>query len=174
MADDNISPQHHHQRRGSDHVNPIKAPKWRLEIRLVFPPYLKDDITERPAKSREYTLEVCGKTFKGKTDAKGVLRQALPCLANSGKLTVHGMKDGKKTNFWEFNLVIGDLAPPEDTKGAQARLNNLGLFASTDLNDQSDERFLRAVDRFVTLFGVADPKPDFFPAGPKMKEVHGS
>lgn len=157
----------HHQRRGRDHPNPIRLPSRVLEIRLVFPPHLTGEITERPAKNKAYTLEVGALKLKGTTNDQGILREAIPDNVTSGKLII---------DIWTICLEIGDLAPVDSPKGAKARLNNLGLgvFGSKDLDDTSDHRFWRAVERFMARFGVGkDPAP-IFPASNHIKEVYGS
>lgn len=168
----------HYQKRGKDQLNPIQRSKRELRIRLVFPPYLTQTITERPAKNMEFTLKAGKKRFHGKTDGSGVLHVVLPTAVKSGTLTLHQMVNGNKKDLWTIELVIGPLEPVDSVAsltGIKARLNNLGMFAGVELNDESDNQFWRSIERFTMLFGV--PSPSQFPnlpAGGRIEEIYGS
>lgn len=177
MADETSPGERHLQSRGIDHLNPIQRSKWELQIRLVFPPYLKQDITERPAKNLDYTLQVGTKKLFGTTDANGILRKTLPVQPKTATLTLHRKTRSGKTDWWTLHLVIGDLQPVDAVSitGIKARLNNLGLFSSTDLDETSPPQFWRSVQRFDSTFGMSDrPSPPPLPAAGKIKEVYGS
>jgi hypothetical protein len=159
------------QKRGAGTSNPIKLAK--LKIRLVYPPYRKDSISERPARNMEYGLRIDAKKpyeLKGKTDGQGILEREVPATAKSGTLTLYVTAKGKKTVFWTIRLEIGGLAAPDTVWGQKARLNNLGLFASRELSEETDAQFRRAQLRFRTLFGP----PSAFPNPAKLEEVYGS
>ncbi len=183
MAGESKGTMRYQQKRGKGAPNPIKLSK--LKIRLVYPP--KDvlpfaKITNRPADEIEYTLVIDGKKVEGKnknkTDSSGVLEADIPANSKKGTLTLHMAKKGdkKQAEFWKINLEIGDLGDLEDpdpstkVKGQQARLNNLGLFISKDLDGNEGAQYRRAHLRFRTLFG-----PYGWTTSPaRIKEVYGS
>jgi hypothetical protein len=177
MADEEYPAERHLQRRGRDQLNPIQRSKWELQIRLVFPPYFLQGITERPAKNLDYTLQIGKKKLYGKTDPNGVLRKSLPVQPKTATLTIHRNTRSGKTDWWTLHLVIGDLQPVDapSITGIKARLNNLGLFCSTDLDEESPPRFWRSIQRFNSTFGVSDqPSPAPLPAAGRIKDVYGS
>lgn len=157
------------QKRGKGTPNPIKLGK--LKIRFVYPPYLTNSISERPAKDLEYSLDIGGKKpLKGKTNGQGILEQELPMNTKSGRLTLYSNINGKKKEFWTIQLEIGELGSVHSSvKGEVARQNNLGLFAGKTLNANSGPQFMRARDRFIGLFGVEGSVIES-----RIEEVYGS
>jgi N-acetylmuramoyl-L-alanine amidase len=72
----------------------------------------------------DYVLEIEGARYSGKTDADGILEQAISIDAETGTLSIAGH---------EWALRIGHLNPPDETEddgisGIQARLRNLGHY----------------------------------------------
>jgi hypothetical protein len=162
MSDYDSYGERHLQRRGPDQLNPIQRSRRELRIRLVFPPHFTGDIAERPAKNMDYTLKIGKKTLKGKTDGKGVLRQALPGDETTATLILHVVRNGEKLDFWTLQLRIGELPPGA---GIPARLNNLGLYACDDPENIDNQQYLRANVRFAALFGESSTD--------KITGVHG-
>ena len=105
--------------------------------------------------------------------------------------------------IWRFDLVIKPLAAPDTFAGAQARLNNLGLFADTGVNEERVEsvakiaplpdkpdaelteeqrktaQLLRAIQRFQMLYkphGDKEPAEGSVdaPTKTKLEEKYGS
>lgn len=71
--------------------------------------------------SQQYELRLeGGLTLTGSTDGEGILKHWIPPSARSGELY---FKTGKRL----FPLAIGDLDPPNTSRGAQSRLRGLGL-----------------------------------------------
>jgi len=105
-----------------------------LTIRLIN---VEDQIFERAP----YTLEVGEQKFEGQTSTEGIIRHMILSSATSGTLIL------TKPN-WTVAFKIIPLDPPGETKGAQARLNNLGFFASEALDGNLDDQTKRSVDRF--------------------------
>ena len=191
------SGEQHCQARGAEYLNPIKRSKYELLIRLVYPPYLPCppdqmfQITERPAKKKDYTLKSGGKEYHGTTDDAGVLRQVLPPGVKSAHLTLYAVVKGEKRPFWDLDLLISDLDDCISILGIKARLNNLGLFACKELNldlaDTTDNylaaqsegnlQYVRVIERFTNLFGPCpDPKTAWNEKEhwERIKEVYGS
>jgi hypothetical protein len=85
---------------------------------------------DKPRADVEYSLEVEGKTFSGKTDGNGEITQTIPPDARKGRLRV------KSGNKWEeYMLRLGQLDPADKITGAQARIRNLGF----DVGDEDGE-----------------------------------
>jgi hypothetical protein len=168
----------YYQKRGKGPPNPIKLSK--LSIRLVFPPDLTGNIDEHPAKGLDYSLDIGGKKpLTGKTDGQGVLHHDVPSNITKGELTLYAPGGKKKPKFWTLHLQIGDLYPVDSLKsltGIKARLNNLGLFCSSALDETSDSQFWRAIKRFTERYGESTKPPSMgdLPAGPRIKEVYGN
>ena len=183
----------HRQRRGADKVNPIQKSKRELRIRLVYPPFVPTSsadqpfqIKERPAKNMDYSLKAGGEEYKGTTDGDGVLRQVLPVDVDTASLTLFVKVKGNQQTFWQLDLLISDLDGFGGRAGAKARLNNLGLFATetVDLSEVDDKftgdegynSYLRALYRFINLFGPAQDPQSMFDekaAWARIKEIHG-
>jgi hypothetical protein len=142
----------------------------------------------------EYTLQIGKKKLKGKTDQSGILRKMIPAGTDKAKLILHCVTlDGDKTDFWTIDLDIGPLDGFYAVLGIKARLNNLGLFASKEVDlarpeafdnlvavnkRDYDDQYHRAMDRFKALFGTGGLTPEERAAQDmqwdKVKEVYGS
>jgi len=131
-----------------EHTSLIKT----LKIRLI------NDL-DQPIKMSKYLLEVDNQTFEGITNNEGVLQHDIPVGAKTGKLILdkklfHRRKnhtDEIKVENWSIDLQIVDsMAPGDQMAGAQARLNNLGFFASKEIHEQYEEQTRRAIQRFQT------------------------
>jgi hypothetical protein len=168
----------HHQKRSKGAPNPIKLAK--LTIRLAFPPDLTSNLDEHPAKGLDYSLDIGGeRPLTGTTDSQGVLHHDVPAAITKGTLTLYSPGSKRKRVLWVIKLQIGDIYPLDSLQsitGLKARLNNLGLFCSTDLDEASDEQFWRAIRRFTSRYGESTKLPTMgdLPAGPRIKEVYGN
>lgn len=89
--------------------------------------------------NQDYELEIDGVKHLGETDSQGVLRVPIPPNARKGMLIIGADKA-------EFNLNFGQIEPPTEIKGLQARLNNLGFECPT--TGKLDDDTKRAVRRF--------------------------
>jgi hypothetical protein len=125
-----------------------------LKIRLI------NDL-DQPIKMSKYILEVDKQRFEGITNNEGILQHAIPVGAKTGKLLLdnklfHGRENETgeiKIESWSIDLQIVDsMAPGDQIAGAQARLNNLGFFASKEIHEQYDEQTRRAIQRFQTAY----------------------
>ena len=105
-----------------------------LTIRLI-------NVDDEVLANLAYKLEVGAQVFHGHTTSEGFIRQFVQANATTGKLTL------PKPNR-TVALTIQSLAPPNQAEGAQARLNNLGFFASDALHDNLDEQTKRSLERF--------------------------
>jgi len=118
-----------------------------LTLRLVL-----DDDCGRPYANREYLLEIEGEPPRvGRTGRMGNVEILCPPLAEEALLRLPQKGGLMDDPLSVFKLKLGFLDDCDQTSGLQARLNNLGLFASTQVDNQQDERFVRAVSRFQEL-----------------------
>ena len=123
-----------------------------LKIRLI------NDL-DQPIKMSKYRLEVDDQKFEGITNNEGVLQHDIPVGAKTGKLIldkklVHRRENNTgeiRVENWSIDLQIVDsMTPGDQIDGAQARLKNLGFFASKEIHEQYEEQTRRAIQRFQT------------------------
>jgi outer membrane protein OmpA-like peptidoglycan-associated protein len=155
------------------------VPLVPLRIRLIDDRFI--DQKDQPFDGLTYKLEVLNFHFNGVATG-ALVEHLIPATATTGTLTLlTKSKDGKPAVFWKLNLQIvpalGNIASAE---GAQARLNNLGFFASQGVTGALDERTVRAIQRFQTFYKIKDAsgKQEFLgdmdePTIAKLKEVYG-
>jgi N-acetylmuramoyl-L-alanine amidase len=108
--------------RSSDQQHQFVVKSQRVLLRLV----VKDD-QDQPFANKKYKLRAADLEFQGRTDGRGLLQHFIPADAAEGELKVWTGSDDE-TKFHGWRLSIGHLDPPETVTGAQARLNNLGIF----------------------------------------------
>lgn len=92
-----------------------------MRLRIV----VRDD-EGRAVGNEPYLLKVGDESYRGKTDARGLLDHRIPVGVTEGELSLLQKK-------MTFPLAIGHLDPVDDPDdraltGVQARLNNLGFF----------------------------------------------
>jgi peptidoglycan hydrolase-like protein with peptidoglycan-binding domain len=77
---------------------------------------------------------------------------------------------------WSIDLQIVDsVAPCDQIAGAQARLNNLGFFASKEIHEKYDEQTRRAIQRFQTAHPPLEVTGNIDQETKKrLEEVYGS
>jgi Putative peptidoglycan binding domain len=124
-----------------------------LKIRLI------NDL-DQPIKMSKYRLEVDNQKFEGITNNEGILQHDIPLGAKTGKLILDKKlfhrreKNSGEINVenWSIDLhIVDSMAPDDSIAGIQARLNNLGFFASKEIHEQYDEQTRRAIQRFQTV-----------------------
>jgi peptidoglycan hydrolase-like protein with peptidoglycan-binding domain len=153
--------------------------KWTtLLIKLI-------DDRDKPYAGNAYRLEIGPLKLKGVTSGDGVVQELIPANATSGRLVMlftPPQGQGDPTDFWSLDLeIVADLGASDTVAGAQARINNLGLFAGTQITGEADSLTVRALQRFQTRFKVQDDsgKPESSgkltsQTASKLKEVYGS
>jgi hypothetical protein len=155
------------------------VPLVPLRIRLIDNRFIKDQ--DQPFDGLQYRLEVLNFHFNGEATG-GIIEHMIPSTATTGTLTLlQKSKDNQPVVFWKLNLeIVPSLAAISTAEGAQARLNNLGFFASQQITGDLDDRTVRAIQRFQTFYKVKGPdgKQDFLgdldgPTVDKLKEVYG-
>ncbi|MBC8166795.1 MAG: hypothetical protein H7Y20_13115 [Bryobacteraceae bacterium] len=143
------------QSRGADRVNPIQQEGRRLlHIRIVFPPQLTSEITERPASGMAYTLLAGLLTIRRKTSSTGELFESVPASITSASLLLWPYEQHYDIAqpLWTIHLEIGDLPPSTRPSGSTLRLNNLGYHAGTFPQPENFARWSRGLDRFKNRF----------------------
>lgn len=123
--------------------------------------HLLDD--DQPRAGVDYTLEIDGHVFSGKTDAEGKLEHSIPPDAKKGKLVIDGTE--------EHELELGELDPVTEERGLRARLENLGFIAGAQ--DSSADELKEAIEAFqqknnLNVTGQADDQ-----TRKKLLEIHG-
>lgn len=150
-----------------------------LRIRLIDNRFINNQ--DQPFDGLQYTLDVLDIHFSG-IAAGGVVEHLIPSTATTATLTILlKSKEDQPIVFWKLNLEIAPvLADISTAEGAQARLNNLGFFASQQITGDLDERAVRAIQRFQAFYKVKGPdgKQEFLgdldePTIDKLKEVYG-
>ena len=122
---------------------------------------LLDD--DQPRAGVDYTLEIDGQVFSGKTDSEGKLEHSIPPDAKKGKLVIDGTE--------EHELELGELDPITEERGLRARLENLGFIAGTQ--GSSADELKEAIEAFqqknnLKVTGKADDQ-----TRNKLLEIHG-
>jgi hypothetical protein len=85
-------------------------------------------LNNEPRAGKDYVLEIDGRSFYGKTDGDGWIKQPIPPDASVGLLI---LEDGQE----EHHLQLGYLDPIDTTRGVQMRLAHLGLYEG-EIDDQ--------------------------------------
>lgn len=96
-------------------------------VRKGVPEYIDLQILDENGEPRTnvpYQFEFDVETRRGYTNGEGGLREPLPPSVKSARLTIEGSDDVPET---AYDLQIGDLDPPDDVRGIQLRLENIGL-----------------------------------------------
>jgi len=132
----------------------------------------------------KYRLEVDDQKFEDITNNEGVLQHDIPVGAKTGKLIldkklVHRRENNTgeiRVENWSIDLQIVDsMAPGDQITGAQARLKNLGFFASKEIHEQYEEQTRRAIQRFQTAHPPLKVTGNIDQETKKsLKEVYGS
>lgn len=182
------------------------------------------DGDDKPLANNRYRLQLGDKNtpdpdvINGVTNDNGILQQLIPAETVDAQLSVlpktpaadpssqqdpagagagNPSAPAEEAPLWTIPLKIGPLNDPNTIAGAQARLNNLGLFASDDVDPTStnkvgdpktaeaeaettvNQRLLRAIKRFQMLNKLFDRDQNATGAMDqqtidKLKEKHGS
>jgi hypothetical protein len=89
--------------------------------------------------NQSYEIEIDGVVRTGTTDSEGVLRESILPNARRGKLIIG-------PDLAVFDLQFGQVEPPTEIRGIQARLNNLGFDCA--ISGKLDKETKRALSRF--------------------------
>ena len=125
-------------------------------IRLI------DDL-DRIIPNAKYRLEVAKQMLEGVTDSNGILVEYIPINVSTGKLVLEDKLFHRRdpqtgvvvsVDTWSMDLEIAELDGADKVTGAQARLNNLGLFAGKQISGNLDDQTRRALSRFQALYGL--------------------
>jgi hypothetical protein len=119
---------------------------------------------EEPRANQEYTLDVDGQQYKGKTDSRGVLEQTIPTDSKNGVLII-----GPE----EFRLEIdfGYLDPINEISGVKKRLNNMGYDCGKP-NNETDEKTETQLKLFQKRFGLEETGEADSKTLEKLEELH--
>jgi peptidoglycan hydrolase-like protein with peptidoglycan-binding domain len=145
-----------------------EGPQARLTINLM-----KDATT--PLADRAFRLEIGDAVTEGTTDADGLIDAEVSAGAGGGFLFILGKAaDGSDVDLWSVELEFADLPAAATLKGAQQRLNNLGLFAGRE-DGKADPVTERALRRFQALAGISPETGKLDAAtAQKLEQTYGS
>jgi len=119
---------------------------------------------EEPRANQEYSLEIDGKTYSGKTDSRGVLEKNIPTDSKKGVLVI-----GPKEYRLEINF--GYLDPINEIAGVKKRLNNMG-YDCGEPNNKLDEKLSIELKRFQKRFDLEPTGEADSPTLEKLEELH--
>jgi N-acetylmuramoyl-L-alanine amidase len=150
--------------RSTDQFHPFVAKIDALKLRIVLL-----DFDNKPLANVPATLSVEGKSFELVSNGTGLIQQAIPRTAKTGRLLV-------KDLAIDLSLQIGHLDPVEEESGWRARLVNLGYYRGwvSDDGEVADKFFSWALEEFQCDTGLkVTGKPDAATLA-KLKQAHGS
>lgn len=113
--------------------------------------------------NQQYELDIDGRLLTGKTNAEGVLRVPIPPNARRGKLVIGEDRA-------EYDLKFGQIEPPTQTRGVQARLQNLGY--DCPINGKMDEETQNALRNFQFACGLKETAEIDDATLQKLDELH--
>jgi len=132
---------------------------------------LQDDL-RRPYKNVKYHLRVDFDFWDGTTDAGGMVEQEIPADAQGGEITIFPSGDNAPDQGYTFSLQLGELDPPDETSGVDARLINLG-FGPPDAEDSlCDEDRRAALAAFQEEFGLEVTGEADAQTESKLRQLH--
>lgn len=114
---------------------------------------LVEDFNGNALSETNYTLDVAGTIYEGKSSSTGLVEQKIDAQAMQGTITL--WLDDKKKNAIKWPLKIGSLDPHDENTGVQARLNNLG-YACGKVDGHIDKLTKQAIHAFKANNGLAD------------------
>jgi hypothetical protein len=133
--------------RGTDqrHRFMLRGGPTRLRLRIVGPPPPRagSRAKNEPLPDLPYVVDIEGKLQRGTTDGNGMIECTIPPNARDGRLV---LEPGTAREF-TIPLKLGQLEPVEETRGIQARLNNLGFHCGA-VDGVLGPRTQRALRRF--------------------------
>lgn len=140
---------------GKTHKFKLKGVPEKLKLRFLE--------GGEPRKGIEYTLEVDGQKFEGKTDDDGAIEHWISPNAKEGKLT--------SEELGNYNLSLGGLDPKDSETGAKSRLVNLGYITKIDAEEADLEEAIKKFQNANELeaTGKLDQETQ-----DKLVEIHGS
>jgi N-acetylmuramoyl-L-alanine amidase len=162
---------------GQQHHFQVDRQQTFLRLRLI------DSLGEVFAK-KKYILQVGAKysdgtrekSYEGTTDELGELKHQIPPDSKHGELKILCKEEEAQEVWCTFQLRIGSLHPLEYVSGAEARLNNLGFFASYQVEKKPklSDRGQRALQRFWTAMKWAGSNELDEPTERMLNNAHGS
>lgn len=146
------------------HIFEVTMPTIMLRVKLL-------EEEEKPFGNQRYELKVGDKVIPGTTTPEGMVEQKIPIDATEAEITLC-LEDNGVQEMLTVPLAIGYLAPIDELKGVQARLNNLGYACGPidgifgDLTKAAVERFQKAHQ--LDVDGIPGPQTQA-----KLKEIYG-
>ncbi len=120
---------------------------------------------DEPLALVNYTLEIDGRLYNGRTDADGQIEQSIPPNAQKGVLIIEGDTP--------IILRLGHLDPIETVTGVQARLLNLN-FDCGEVNGHENAQLEEALREFQEKYNLPVTGRIDEATRNKLLEIHGS
>jgi putative peptidoglycan binding protein len=136
----------------------VKGVPTRLEIRLMN--------GEQPRANEKYSINVDGLWQKGTTDGDGYLSIAISPETKTARLLLGDDSD-------EIVLSCGQLDPCSEVSGAQARLENIGIYAG-EIHGKMDDATIEALRAFQRIYEIDETGELDQATQNKLIEVHKS
>ncbi len=124
---------------------------------------------DEPRTSEDYTLDIDGKEFKGRTDGDGRIECSIPPNAKIGKLTIAPNTPDELV----LNLQLGHLGPISEVSGVKQRLSNLG-YGVEDLTEDLTPELDMALQAFQYDYALDVTGDLDQTTRDKIKSIHGS
>lgn len=143
---------------GAAHVFQIKRTKLILRLAVL-------DFDNRPVANADCELEVEGRKYSLKTDAKGKIEQAIEPASEKGVLRIPSLE-------MEIPVKVGHLDPADEDTGWRQRLINLGYHARP-LGDDNEAKLRQAIEEFQCDQGLKVTGDLDDATKTKLKALHG-
>ena len=131
-----------------DAKSKFKAKGFITQLKIIV-----EDFSGNAFSGMDYTLDLEGTIYEGKTTSAGLVEQKIDAQAMQGTITI--WLDNKKKNLIKWPLKIGSLDPHDDNAGVQARLNNLG-YSCGKVDGRIDKQTKQTLKVFKANNGLAD------------------
>lgn len=116
-----------------------------------------------PRAAQNYTLELGGQAFEGRTDEQGRLEHPIPPDARTGRLVL-----GENESY---DIQLGHVDPVTEEQGVRTRLFNLAFLADLDAAEDAYREALRVFQAGSGLRATGEVNPETEEA---LLKAHGS
>jgi len=114
-----------------------------------------------------YQLTLGGKTYEGKVDNSGTIKQELAEGTKQGILKLYPF--GKEGGIWSWVIDIQAQKELEEIEGLQSRLSNMGFYTG-EIDGNMGKKTRRAVRRFQAKYKLTEDG-EYDPATQAMLNV---
>ncbi len=119
---------------------------------------------EEPRANQDYSLDIDGQKYNGKTDSRGVLEETIPTNSKKGVLVI-GLKE------YRLEINFGYLDPINEIAGVKKRLNNMG-YDCGEPDNKLDEKLQSQLRLFQKRFDLEPTGETDSQTLEKLEELH--